>query len=88
MRGAQARSEQGVRVDLARPVLAPPKLRHPCPVDVEAGHLEAGARKRDRDRQTHVAEADDGHFPTVDRHLAWIGQKGPWSRAARPAAFE
>jgi len=38
------------------------QLLHPLLVDVDAEHLEAGLRQLHGERQTHIAEADDGEL--------------------------
>ena len=64
---AQSRVGEVVRLDLAGTIMAGLELGDTAGVDIEADDRRTLPRKGDGDRQTDIAEPDDGELSTV-RH--------------------
>ena len=53
------------RSNLKGPVMPSSQFVYARAIDIEADHRNTGARKRNRDRQANIAEADNRDFTSV-----------------------
>ena len=81
--------------NLARAVKPREQFVDALAIDIETDHRNAGTRKRNRDRQTDIAEADDGDFSSVCQWISLaracltVRHTGmQWGRSAEKAAIK